>query len=118
MKKIDICVGTDRGRNIRVRLSLMYVDDDTQEIISEHYHSGVLQPGDDPQALRTAWEIHLATPGGGIPGAPWPAIPDEEWAEVLAMIPILHTPSRIAKVAQERAAAKSKFQAFTEPVNA
>ena len=97
MKKIDICVGTDRMRNIRVRLSLLTVDDDG-EVLSEHYHSGVLQPGDDPQALRDAWDAHLSMPKAqsGIPGSPWPAIPDVEWNEVLAIVATLHTPERIA----------------------
>ena len=102
MKKIDICIGTDRSRNLRVRLSLLYLDDVTQEVISEHYHSGMLQPGDDPAALRAAWEAHLAQSGGGIPGAPWPKIPDPEWNEVLALLPILHTPERIVKFKAEQ----------------
>lgn len=110
MKKIDICVGTDRSRNLRVRLSLLYLDDATGEVISEHYHSGVLQPGDDPAKLRAAWEAHLAMPNGGIPGAPWPKIPDAEWNEVLAMIPILHTPERVAKFQQAKAEALAKMQ--------
>ena len=102
MKKIDICVGTDRSRNIRVRLSLMYLDDDTQEVISEHYHSGVLQPGDDPAALRASWDGHISKPGGGVPGAPWPAIPDAEWNEVLAVVNALHTPERKAAWAAKK----------------
>ena len=108
MKKIDICVGTDRDRNLRVRLSLMYVDDATGEIISEHYHSGVLQPGDDPAALRASWEAHLAKPGGGIPGAPWPAIPDAEWNEVLAYVGVAHTLERVIKFAQDKALREAK----------
>ena len=101
MKKIDICVGTDRERNLRVRLSLLYLDDETGDIITEHYHSGNLQPGDDPAKLRAHWEAHLARPDGGIPGAPWPTIPDAEWNEVLGIVQLLHTPTRIAK-RQER----------------
>lgn len=101
MKTIDICIGTDRARNLRVRLSLLYLDDDTGEVVSEHYHSGVIQPGDDPAALRANWEAHLAKPGGGVPGAPWPKIPDAQWNEVLAMIPILHTTARIEKRQRE-----------------
>lgn len=106
MKKIDICVSTDRERNLSVHLSLMYVDDDTGDVVSEHCHPGVLHPGDDPAVLRATWNAHLAQPKSvsGIPGAPWPAIPDAEWNEVLAMIPILHTPARVAKVALQRAA--------------
>ena len=103
MKKIDICVGTDRARNLRVRLSLLYVDDATGDIVSEHYHSGVLQPGDDPAKLRAAWEAHLANPKGGIPGAPWPKIPDAEWNEVLAMLPIMHTPERVREFRKTQA---------------
>ena len=97
MKKIDICVGTDRKRNVRVRLSLLFIDDASGAVIAEKYHSGVLCPGDNPQALRDAWEAHLANPDGGIPGAPWPKIPDAEWNEVLAIVCALHTPERIAK---------------------
>lgn len=97
MKKIDICVGTDRERNIRVRLSLLFIDDDSGAVIAEKFHSGALQPGDNPQALRDAWEAHLANPESGIPGAPWPKIPDAEWSEVLAIVNTLHTPERIAK---------------------
>lgn len=95
MKKIDICVGTDRARNIRVRLSLMIVDDESGDVVSEQFHSGVLQPGDDPQVLRDTWEAHLAMKGG-IPGAPWPKIPDAEWAEVVAIVGVLHTDERKA----------------------
>lgn len=97
MKKIDICVGTDRGRNIKVRLSLMMVDE-IGDVLSEQYHGGTLHPGDDPQALRDAWDAHLSMPKAqsGIPGAPWPAIPDAEWNEVLAIVKALHTPERCA----------------------
>lgn len=108
MKKIDICVGTDRFRNIRVRLSLLFIDDDTGSVIAEHFHSGTLHPGDDPNALRDAWNAHLSNPNGGIPSAPWPAIPNEEWAEVEQIVAILHTPSRIA----ERAAQVQKNKLF------
>ena len=100
MKKIDICVDTDRQRNIRVCLSLMVVDDESSDVLSEQYHSGVLQHGDDPAALRAAWDAHLSQKGS-IPGAPWPAIPDAEWNEVLAVVAALHTPERVAK-ARER----------------
>ena len=101
MKKIDICVGTDRERNIRVRLSLLFIDDASGTVIAEKYHSGTLQPGDNPQSLRDAWDAHLSNPDGGIPGAPWPKIPDAEWNEVLAIVNTLHTPERIA-VRRER----------------
>ena len=99
MKKIDICVGTDKERNIRVRLSLIVVDDESGDVLSEQYHSGVLHPGDNPQALRDAWDAHLSMPkaASGIPGAPWPAIPDAEWDEVLAIVKALHTPERCEK---------------------
>lgn len=97
MKKIDICVGTDRSRNIRVRLSLLFIDDDSGAVMAESYHSGSLRPGDNPQTLRDAWDAHLSNPDGGIPGAPWPKIPDAEWAEVEAIVKTMHTPERIAK---------------------
>lgn len=75
----------------------MFIDDASGAVMAEHYHSGSLAPGDSPQALRDAWEAHLANPDGGIPGAPWPKIPDAEWNEVLAIVNTLHTPERIAK---------------------
>lgn len=97
MKKIDLCVGTDRERNIRVRLSLLFIDDASGSVMSDTYHSGTLHPGDNPQSLRDVWDAHLTNPDGGIPGAPWPKIPDAEWAEVEAIVSTLHTPERIAK---------------------
>lgn len=111
MKKIDVCVGTDRARNIRVRLSLMVVDDDTGDVLSEQYHSGELHPGDDPAALRASWDNHLSQRGGGIPGAPWPAIPDAEWNEVLAIVRVLHTQQRRQAWAQIKAANAAALQA-------
>ena len=97
MKKIDLCIGTDRNRNIRVRLSLMFFDPETGKLISEHFHSAVLSPGDSADMLRTALENHLADPEGGIPGAPWPKIPDSGWNEVLQIVKTLHTPERITQ---------------------
>lgn len=94
-KKIIICVGTDINKSIRIRLSLMIVDQES--VLSEQYHSVSIFPGADLLQIRTAIEAHLSTPNGGIPGAPWPKIPDEEWAEVEQIASILHTPERIQK---------------------
>lgn len=103
MKRIDVCVGTDRGRNVRIRLSLLVVDDATGEILAEKYHSVVAEPDADLAGIRESIEAHLALPGGGVPGAPWPKIPDVEWQEVVDVCAILHTPERKAQAAAKRA---------------
>jgi hypothetical protein len=99
-KKIEICIGTDRAQGVRARLSLLILDG--ADIINENFHSVTLLPGDDPAAARSAIEAHIGKTGGGVPGAPWPKIPDEEWAKVLRVLPIFHTPAAIAKRRQTR----------------
>jgi len=94
-KKIIVCTGTDRDKNLRVRLSLLLVEDGV--IISEQYHSVAVGPGDDLVGIREALEAHIGSPSGGVPGAPWPKVPEEEWAEVEAHGGIVFTPERVAR---------------------
>jgi hypothetical protein len=53
--------------------------------------------------------MHLAMPfeRSGIPDAPWPAIPDEEWAKVTTVLAVFHTPEmvqkRLARMAETKA---------------
>lgn len=106
-KKIVVCIGTDRAGNVRARLSLMLVDDEGRAQF-EHYHSVSLAPGDDLAETRAAVETHLAdsdSQRSGIPFAPWPAIPDAEWAKVEGMCQLLDAPpgDRLAMVASSRA---------------
>lgn len=98
MKQIKVCIGTDDKKNIRVRLSLI-----AGEGMPPLYHSIALSPGDSVGNIRSLVEAHLAMPyeDSKIPGAPWPKIPDEEWAEVEQIVSILHTPERIAKRVSE-----------------
>ena len=98
-KKIKISIGTDTNKNIRARLSLLLVEGNNK--IFEHYHSINIVPGENLQLLREENEAHLADPEGGVPGAPWPKIPDSEWDEVKAIVKILHTPEYIAKWKEE-----------------
>jgi hypothetical protein len=104
-KKIEICIGTDREKHLRARLSLLVMEDG--RVLSENYHAISIEPGADLAALRAANEAHIAQPGGGVPGAPWPKIPDAEWAEVEQHCAILHKPEVVsrhkARVAAERA---------------
>jgi hypothetical protein len=79
-KCIQLCIGTDLNKSVRVRLSLLLIDDGN--VIHEHYHSIGIVPGADLAALRAANEKHIATPDGGVHGAPWPKIPDSEWGKV------------------------------------
>jgi hypothetical protein len=88
-KKIAVCIGTDRTKHFIVRLSLMIVDNGT--VLSESFHRIHINPGDDLSLIRARNESHLANPDGGIPGAPWPQIPDSEWAEVEQLVGIVHT---------------------------
>lgn len=92
MKEITICVGIDEGRNIRIRLTLSSDG-------FKHFHATVCRPGDDLGKVRAALESHIsnAYEQNSIPGAPWPKIPDSEWAEVAQIAAILHTPERVAK---------------------
>ncbi len=88
-KKIEICIGTDRNRGVRVRLSLLLVLDGT--IISEHYHSITILPGQDLIQIRNRLDSHLQTQDSGIPAGPWPPIPDKEWHKVEEVIKVIHT---------------------------
>lgn len=67
-------------------------------IISQHLHRILLVPGGDADAIRTQNEMHLGMPQeeSGIPGAPWPKIPDSEWAELMKYVAIAHTPEVVA----------------------
>lgn len=106
-QQIVICIGTDRSNGVRARLSLLIVNADTGSILSEHYHSMMLMPGDDPAAARAAITAHLAMPEAqsGIPGAPWPAIPDVEWAKVTAVCSAIQTPAAVAAHKAQQAVA-------------
>ena len=120
-KQIVICIGTDRAKNVRARLSLLLVDGGN--IIHEHYHSISIEPGADLAALRASNEAHIAKPNGGVPGAPWPAIPDSEWEKVEKCCTVVHTPdvlfeataevqAQIAELRQKRAAISDEKAAF------
>lgn len=103
-KKIIVCTGTDRDKNIRVRLSLLIVEDGM--IISEQYHSVALTPGDDHNAIRAAIEAHIGDKANNVPGAPWPSIPDDEWLEAKKHCEIVFTPERITIASERKEAAK------------
>ena len=79
-KKVVICIGTDEAKHVRARLSLLLIDGN--EVISRQYHSISIEPGANLAAIRAGNEAHIAKPNGGVPGAPWPAIPDNEWEKV------------------------------------
>lgn len=103
-KSIEICIGTDRAQGVRARLSLLVTDDDGA-VISEQYHSAAISPGDDLTALRATLDKHLSTKGGGVPGAPWPAIPDSEWVKVEGVVNVFHTPAVVTAYKAQQAAA-------------
>jgi hypothetical protein len=88
-KKIVVCFGTDRSPNVRIRLSLIVLDADGNEA-SEKYHSFNVSPVHDPEEVRADIETHLAMPSAnnGIAFAPWPPIPNEEWAKVLDVLDV------------------------------
>ena len=112
-KKIECCIGTDRVGFVRARLSLILLDDNGAEML-ERYHSVNIEPGSDLAATRAAVEAHLANPQGGIPGAPWPAIPDDVWKTVEDTCAIIQTPAKIK--AQE--ARKEAYNAALSAGNA
>ena len=103
-KKITICIGTDDSKHFRARLSLWYVENSVWD--RRGYHSINIEPGADLAYIRSANELHLADPNGGVPGAPWPKIPDAEWAEVEQHIAIVHKPEVVAAYRARIAAAK------------
>lgn len=104
-KRIEVCIGTDRNGGIRIRLSLLLLDG--RDVLKEHFHSGMFMPGDDPVALRASWDAHLSQSDSGIPGAPWPAIPDAEWAKVLGVQPIFHTTEKVVEHRARRSTNKA-----------
>lgn len=89
-RQIVVCIGTDEKKSVRARLSLLLVEG--AEIVHRHYHSINISPGADLAAIRAINEAHIAKPGGGVPAAPWPAIPDDEWAKVEKCCAVIHTP--------------------------
>lgn len=90
-KKIAVSIGTDRFKFLRVRLSLLLVDE-SGRVLNEHFHSVALAPGADLEAIRAAIEADLQT-SQSIPAAPWPRIPDDEWNDVVAHVSIIHKPA-------------------------
>lgn len=88
-KKIEVCIGTDRAKCVRVRLSLMIVDNG--KVVSEHYHSMNIEPGANADLIRADVEEHIGSENSGIPFAPWPKIPDAEWQRAVAHIEVEHT---------------------------
>lgn len=102
MRKIEICIGTDRAKIFRARLSLLIIEDG--QVLAEHYHSITIEPGANLASIRTMNEAHLADPAGGIPGAPWPKIPNAEWNEVIQHIGIVHKPEVVARFIEEKQA--------------
>ena len=115
-KRIELCIGTDRQKFVRARLSLLVIDTDNPDVpMAEHYHSINVAPGDDLARIRAANEAHLADPKGGIPGAPWPKIPDDAWADFESHLAIVHTPAVVtafkARVAAAQAADAERAKA-------
>lgn len=112
-KRIVICIGTDESKHVRARLSLLLMEG--EDVGFRHYHSISIEPGADLVEVRAANEAHIAKPGGGVPMAPWPAIPDEEWEKVEKCCTVIHTPeilfaatteveAQLADIRQKRAA--------------
>jgi hypothetical protein len=93
-KKIEICIGTSETKMVRVRLSLLNVDTQTQHVISRHFHSMELTPGADLARARRLLDQDLAA--GWIEKQVWPLIPDEQWADVEAHVAIVHKPEIVA----------------------
>ena len=114
-KKIEVCIGTDRAGFVRARLSLILLDENGVELL-ERYHSVNVEPGANLAAIRTAVETHLANPDGGIPGAPWPAIPDDVWSTVEKTCALIQTPAVIETHQLRRAAAVAKSLGVAAPV--
>lgn len=116
-KKIVICIGTDEQKNVRARLSLLAIENG--KVISRHYHSIGIEPGADLAALRADNEADITSPSSSVPMAPWPTIPDDEWASVEKFCSILHTPGVVkdwtkkkeARMAQEAAVAAARADA-------
>lgn len=117
-KKIVVSIGTDEQVGIRARLSLLVVEG--EQVLSRQYHSIGIVPGADLVALRNANEQHLAQPFAisGIPGAPWPSIPEEEWNKVKAVIDVFHTPEVVMKYEMQVAERVKQEQLLQEAQNA
>lgn len=122
-KKIVVCIGTDESKHVRARLSLLLVEG--TEVVSRQYHSINIEPGADLAALRAGNEAHIAKPGGGVVGAPWPSIPDEEWEKVEKCCVVIHTPevlfdateevnAQIEYLREQRAALAQEIAALTD----
>lgn len=109
-KRIEVCIGTSRDNTVRVRLSLIVFDENSD--LSENFHSMNLAPGDSLEDARTALESHLSQnfSVSGIPGAPWPPIPDEEWQKVTGVIPVFHTKSVVEAYQSRLRDASEKLQ--------
>lgn len=105
-KKVEICIGTDRAKCVRVRLSLILLEGGVE--LDHFFHSMTIEPGADLELARNALEEHIATPKGGVPGAPWPAIPDAEWERAVQHIAIEHTPEVVADFAAARESLAAK----------
>ena len=99
-KKIVVCIGTDRASNVRARLSLMLMSGD--RVLVEHLHSVNIEDGDPLDEVRKRVEAHLAMEekDSSIPLAPWPPIPDAEWAKVVRVCEVIQ-PGRSASAAVE-----------------
>jgi hypothetical protein len=89
-QRIETCIGTDEAKMVRVRLSLLLVDGSSGRVVSRHYHSAPVAPGDDLAVLRAKLEADLAA--GWISGMAWPKIPNEQWADVEAHVAIVQKP--------------------------
>jgi len=108
-KQIVICIGTDEAKHVRARVSLLLMEG--AEVINRQYHSISIGPGDDLAAIRAGNEAHIAKPGGGVPGAPWPAIPDDEWIKVEKCCAVVHTPDVLFKATKETKAKLAEVRA-------
>lgn len=118
LKKIDFATGTDRGRNLRVRLSLMIVDDtDEEQVFSEQYHSVSIAPDDDVETVLAEVTAHLSKPfsESQMPGAPWPSLTTEQIAEIKALAGVIHTPERKAKSVTKKEAARARAEILSKP---
>jgi hypothetical protein len=89
-KKIVVCIGTDRAGDVRVRLSLLLMV--SGRVVSEKFHSAMITSKDSLDDVRARIEAHLAMPeeASGIEFAPWPTIPEAEWAKVQVVCDVFH----------------------------
>lgn len=114
-KKIEICIGTDRLKCIRARLSLLLIENG--KTLIEHYHSINLEPGADLAMLRAVNEAHIGDPNGDIPGAPWPKIPDAEWQEVLDCVGVIQKPEAVLRYKAHQAKERLRLMSSIAPKN-